>query len=263
MKIATWNVNSIRTRQTQVLDWLQQHPVEVLCLQETKVVDDSFPRSPFAEAGYEMCISGQKSYNGVAILSRSSLENVTVGFTPILDAETVGIFDDQKRLIAATVDGIRIISVYVPNGGAYDSDKYHYKLQWLQLLRQYLESSIDKYPNLCICGDFNLVPDDRDIHKPARPQDFIVGTTTAEREALQEILPLDLVDAFREFTTEGGHYSWWDYRAASFRRNAGWRIDHHYITPSLRDRAVACIIDKQPRSQTKPSDHVPVILELK
>jgi exodeoxyribonuclease III len=262
IKIATWNVNSIRIRQDQVKDWLLQNLIEVLCLQETKVVDRDFPRTPFEELGYHVYISGQKAYNGVAILSRSPLENVGTGFTAILDEEKVGEFDEQKRLICGTIQGIRVISTYVPNGGAIDSDKYQYKLRWLQLLHEYLQKIIDNQEELCICGDFNIAPDERDIYKPTKPEDGVVGTTPPERYALKEILELGLTDAFRKFVEEGGHYSWWDYRAAAFQRNRGWRIDHHYLTSGLCDRAVACTIDKATRKLPQPSDHVPVIVEL-
>jgi len=263
IKIATWNVNSIRTRQDLVKDWLLQNPVEVLCLQETKVVDRDFPRAPFEELGYHVYISGQKAYNGVAIFSRSPLENVGTGFAAILGAEKVGDLDDQKRLICGNIAGIRIVSTYVPNGGTIDSDKYEYKLRWLKLLQEYLQQIIDSGEELCICGDFNIAPDDRDIYKVTKPEDGVVGTTPPERYALKEILELGLTDAFRKFEAEGGHYSWWDYRAAAFQRNRGWRIDHHYLTAGLCDRAVSCTIDKAQREFPKPSDHVPVILELK
>lgn len=262
IKIATWNVNSIRIRQDHVKDWLLQNQIDVLCLQETKVIDRDFPRMPFEELGYHIYISGQKAYNGVAIFSRSPLENVCTGFAAVLGEEKVGEFDEQKRLICGTIQGIRIISTYVPNGGAIDSDKYQYKLRWLQLLQDYLKKIIDNNEELCICGDFNIAPDDRDIYKPTKPEDGVVGTTPPERYALKEILELGLTDAFRKFVEEGGHYSWWDYRAAAFQRNRGWRIDHHYLTPGLCDRAVSCTIDKTPRTLPQPSDHVPVIVEL-
>lgn len=261
MKIATWNVNSIRTRQQIVLDWLQANPVEVLCLQETKVVDDKFPRSPFAELGYDIHTNGQKSYNGVAIFSLSQMTDVTIGFTPILGGDVVGEFDEQKRAIAATIDDIRIINLYVPNGASVGSDKYNYKLHWLKLLREYVNKTLDNFPNLCICGDFNIVPEDRDIHDAEACKNS-VGLSPAERQALEEIRKLGLADAFRKFTSEGGHYSWWDYRAAGFPRNRGWRIDHHYLSKPLYDRAKSCIIDKEPRTWVRPSDHTPVILEL-
>ncbi|MGB5897320.1 MAG: exodeoxyribonuclease III [Geitlerinemataceae cyanobacterium] len=262
IKIATWNVNSIRIRQHHVKDWLLQNSVDVLCLQETKVVDRDFPRMPFEELGYHVYISGQKAYNGVAILSRSPMENVGTGFAAILGEEKVGDLDEQKRLICGTIAGIRVISTYVPNGGTIDSEKYQYKLRWLKLLQDYLKQIIDSGEELCICGDFNIVPDDRDIYKPTKPEDGIVGTTPPERHALKEILELGLTDAFRQFEEEGGHYSWWDYRAAAFPRNRGWRIDHHYLTPALSDQAISCTIDKSTRTLTQPSDHVPVIVEL-
>jgi exodeoxyribonuclease III len=261
MQIATWNVNSIRTRLDHVINWLLSNPVEVLCLQETKVVDPDFPRSRFVEMGYHVYISGQKSYNGVAIICRQPLENVTTGFTPILGAERVESFDDQKRIISGIFDDICVISVYVPNGGDLDSDKYNYKLKWLNLLQDYLQITIDKYPKLCICGDFNIAPDDRDIFDPKKLEGA-VGLTKPEREALKEILGLGLKDAFRKFTTEGGHYSWWDYRAGAFPKNRGWRIDHHYLSTPLYTEAKSCIIDLEPRQLEKPSDHTPVVVEI-
>lgn len=262
IKIATWNVNSIRIRQEHVKNWLLENPIDVLCLQETKVVDRDFPRTPFEELGYRVYTCGQKSYNGVALLSRSPLENVGTGFAAVLDEEEVGEFDEQKRLICGTIQGIRIISTYVPNGGTIDSDKYPYKLRWLNLLQNYLRKIIENGEDLCICGDFNIAPDERDIYKSTTPEDGIVGTTPPERHALKEILELGLTDAFRKFESGGGHYTWWDYRAAAFPRNRGWRIDHHYLTPALSDRAVSCTIDKAPRKLPQPSDHVPVIVEV-
>ncbi len=260
MKIATWNVNSIRTRIEHVIDWLQANPVEVLCLQETKVIDKDFPLQPFLDIGYNCHISGQKSYNGVAMLSRSPLGQVSAGFAPILGDETVGIFDEQKRLITGVIDDIRVICVYVPNGSEVGCDKYVYKLHWLKLLQKYLQIALDKSPNLCICGDFNIVPSDRDIYAPKACANS-AGLSVPERLALQEIIELGLNDPFRKFTSEAGHYSWWDYRAASFPRNNGWRIDHHYLSPSLYEKATNCTIDISPRKLVKPSDHAPVIVE--
>ncbi|MGE5658085.1 MAG: exodeoxyribonuclease III [Actinomycetota bacterium] len=261
MKIATWNVNSIRTRLEQVTDWLQTNSIEVLCLQETKVIDQDFPQQPFTELGYQCYISGQKSYNGVAILSRLPVTDISVGFTPILGAEQVGNLDDQKRLITGVIGEIRIISAYVPNGAEVGSDKYSYKLTWLNLLRNYLKILIAQSPYLCICGDFNIAPDDRDIHNPSAYKNRIMASP-AERQALKEILDLGLGDAFRKFTEEGGHFSWWDYRAAAFQRNWGWRIDHHYLSVPLYEQAKSCMIDKSPRKLPKPSDHTPVIVEI-
>ena len=262
MKVATWNVNSIRTRLEHVLDWLHQNPVDVLCLQETKVVDADFPRSPFEQLGYHLYVSGQKSYNGVALLSCSPLADVRTGFTPVLsrsrhiDSEDL---DEQKRAIAGIVDGIRVVNVYVPNGSSVGSEKYEYKLRWLKVLQEYLRSLLQDSAALCICGDFNIALEDRDIHDPARKGQIMA--TELERQALREILELGFADAFRKFTTEGGHFSWWDYRTGAFRRNLGWRIDHHYLTPDLYKRAKHCIIDISPRKLLKPSDHAPVIVE--
>lgn len=260
MQIATWNVNSIRTRKEQVLQWLQSHPVDILCLQETKVTDDLFPRSPFEELGYYVYVSGQKSYNGVAILSRSPLENVATGFANFL-GESVAEFDRQKRFLTGTLDNMRIVNLYVPNGGEIDSEKYDYKLKWLAVLYDTLQKWLQAESNILVCGDFNIVLEARDVHDP----DVIgkrIMASDAERKALQQLLDLGMADAFRKFTSEGGHYSWWDYRGGSFRRNRGWRIDHHYLTPSLHERATACSIDIEPRRQEKPSDHVPVTVEI-
>jgi exodeoxyribonuclease-3 len=260
MKIATWNVNSIRTRKEQVLAWLQANPVDLLCLQETKVIDPDFPRSPFEKLGYHLYISGQKAYNGVAIFSRQPLEDVSLGFTAILDENTVQSFDEQKRVIAGTINGIRIINLYVPNGASVGSEKYLYKLSWLKLLKEYLQKTLEKTPNICVCGDFNIALEDRDIHDPKGRENHIMASDT-ERQALKEILDLGLADAFRKFNSESGQFSWWDYRAASFPRNKGWRIDHHYLSSSLYEKAKSCIIDKTPRKLEKPSDHTPVIVE--
>ena len=262
MKIATWNVNSIRTRLEQVVNWLGENKVDVLCLQETKVVDKDFPRSPLEQLGYHVYISGQKSYNGVAILSQKPMTDVSMGFKPILGESKVSDFDEQKRLITGIVDNIRIIGVYVPNGSTFGSDKYDYKLKWLELLHQYLEKLLKEREKLCICGDFNIAPDDRDIHFTLSPNDQITGTTAVERQALEKILKLGLADAFRKFTPEAGHYSWWDYRTQAFARQRGWRIDHHYLSPQLYQQATDCTIDIAPRMLTKPSDHAPVIVEL-
>ncbi|HEY9873637.1 MAG TPA: exodeoxyribonuclease III [Candidatus Obscuribacterales bacterium] len=280
MKIATWNVNSIRTRLDHVVQWLQENPVDVLCLQETKVVDEKFPRSPLEEIGYHLYVSGQKSYNGVAILSRAPLADVSTGFAAVLGENNVGDLDEQKRVITGVVDGIRIVNLYVPNGASVGSEKYAYKLRWLEVLREYLQTLIknqspvaqasrllekeelEATPNpksICICGDFNIAPEDRDIHDPAAYKGRIMASEK-ERQALQSILELGLADAFRKFTQEGGHFSWWDYRTAAFRRNWGWRIDHHYLTPDLYDRATSCTIDVAPRKLAQPSDHTPVIV---
>lgn len=262
MKIATWNVNSIRTRLEQVTNWLQENPVDVLCLQETKVVDELFPIAAFETLGYKTYISGQKSYNGVALISRQPLAEVSKGFAPILGENRVGNFDEQKRVITGVIGDIRIVNLYVPNGSSVGSEKYEYKLKWLILLQQYLQILLEKTPyNLCICGDFNIALEDIDIHNP-KGRETKVMATDLERQALKTVLELGLIDVFRKFTSEGGHYSWWDYRTGGFKRNWGWRIDHIYLTPGLCDRSTNCTIDIEPRKLTQPSDHAPVIVTL-
>lgn len=262
MKIATWNVNSIRTRQQLVLDWLQKHQVDILCLQETKVVDDDFPLTPFQELGYHIYISGQKAYNGVAIFSSTPLEEINIGFTPVLGADVVGDLDGQKRLITGVVKNIRIVNVYIPNGASVDSEKYEYKLQWLHLLREYLHHLIKTEKlDICLCGDFNIAPEDRDIYNPQNKQNHIMSSPK-EREALAAIAELGFDDALRKFTQAEGFYTWWDYRASGFSRNRGWRIDHHYLTENLYQRLTDCVIDIEPRKEIKPSDHAPVIIDL-
>lgn len=261
MQIATWNVNSIRTRQQIVTDWLQQNPVDVLCLQETKVRDEQFPLAPFEDIGYNLYISGQKSYNGVAIFSKKPLTEVSRGFGAVLGDDVVGDFDEQKRVISGIVDNVRIVNLYVPNGSAINSEKYEYKLGWLALLQKYLQTLREsELKEICICGDFNIALEDKDIYNPKGKEKHIMSSPT-EREALQQVLSVGLQDVFRKFTTEEGHYSWWDYRAAGFARNRGWRIDHHYLTPQLYQQATKCWIDVEPRKKEKPSDHAPVVVE--
>ncbi|MBF2049538.1 MAG: exodeoxyribonuclease III [Leptolyngbya sp. IPPAS B-1204] len=265
MNVATWNVNSIRTRLDHLIRWLENNrlennPVDVLCLQETKVTDAEFPTAAIEALGYQVYISGQKSYNGVALLSRAPIETVTVGFAPLL-GDTVADLDEQKRVISGVVSGVYILNLYVPNGSAIGSDKYQYKLRWLATLRDYLKTLLPQQPHILVCGDFNIAPEDRDIHDPTGRETKVMASD-AERQALQQaVFDLGFVDAFRQFSQES-EFTWWDYRAAAFRRNMGWRIDHHYLSPQLRPRAKRCLIDKAPRSWEKPSDHVPVIVEL-
>jgi len=261
MKIATWNVNSIRTRSPQVVDWLQQTAVDVLCLQETKVIDQDFPKTPFEELGYHLYYSGQKSYNGVAIFSRHPMTEIFTGFASLIDAAED--IEAQKRVITGVIEGIRIINLYVPNGSAVGSDKYDFKLRWLKHLKEYLTTLKAKSSiGLCICGDFNIALQDIDIYNPKGKENHIMASSE-ERQTLHDILTtLQLKDSFRKFTSETGHYSWWDYRTGAFKRNYGWRIDHIYLTPELYQQASSCVIDITPRQQTQPSDHTPVILEL-
>jgi exodeoxyribonuclease III len=263
MQIATWNVNSIRTRLGIVTDWLQKHPVDVLCVQETKVVDEQFPIAAIEACGYHAYISGQKSYNGVAMFSQQPLTDVRIGFEGILGADVVGDLDAQKRVITGTLDGIQIVNLYVPNGNAVDSEKYPYKLQWLELLGKYLKTAISSgQESICVCGDFNIALEDLDIHSKTTAKDRVMATDP-ERELLtKSVIDLGFKDSFRKFTTDGGHYSWWDYRQQGFERNRGWRIDHLYLTPDLLDRATSCAIDIEPRGLVQPSDHAPVIVEI-
>lgn len=261
MKIATWNVNSIRTRLPHVTQWLTEHSVDVLCLQETKVVDQDFPHEAVNAIGYQAAISGQKSYNGVALLSQQPLEDVSTGFSPIVGAAAVGDLDDQKRVITGQLGDVRIVNLYVPNGSAIGSEKYEYKLRWLAVLKTYLHQLLADHEALLVCGDFNIALEDRDIHDPKGKETHIMSSPK-EREVLTDVLSIGLRDAFRKFHDDGGHFSWWDYRAASFRRNRGWRIDHHYLSAPLYDRATSCVIDMEPRGLEKPSDHTPVIVEI-
>lgn len=261
MQIATWNVNSIRTRLTHITDWLAENPIDVLCLQETKVVDKDFPEEAIQTVGYRAYFSGQKSYNGVAMLSQQPLTDIKTGFAAILGQELVGDLDEQKRVITGMLDDVRIVNLYVPNGSAIASEKYDYKMRWLTVLKTYLEKLLADHEHLLVCGDFNIALEDRDIHDPEGKEKHIMSSPK-EREMLTDVLSVGLQDAFRKFHQDGGHFSWWDYRAASFPRNRGWRIDHHYLSPKLYDRAQSCVIDVEPRGLEKPSDHTPVIVEI-
>ena len=226
------------------------------------MIDADFPIAPFESLGYHLYISGQKSYNGVAIFSKQAMTEVSAGFTPVIGEVLAEEFDEQKRVITGIINDIRIINLYVPNGSSVGSDKYQYKLRWLATLREYLAKILlSGSREICVCGDFNIALADIDIYDPKKRPDPIMYSP-AEREALRKVLELGLRDAFRKFTAEGGHYSWWDYRSGGFDRNRGWRIDHLYLTPNLYDRAIDCTIDREPRKQEKPSDHTPVIVEL-
>ena len=259
MQIATWNVNSIRTRLDQVLTWLAANPqLDLLCLQETKVIDADFPRLPFEQLGWHVEIYGQKSYNGVAIASRQPLQQVRKGFGAVVPTATE--LDQQKRVICGVYEGITLVNLYVPNGSEVGSDKYEYKLNWLATLQTYLAQLSHTSPDIAVCGDFNVAPTDLDIYDPKGREQKVMATDL-ERQALALALP-NFQDALRKFEPGGGQYSWWDYRSGGFARNRGWRIDHHYLSPSLYSRAIACWIDPEPRRQPQPSDHTPVIVEL-
>jgi exodeoxyribonuclease-3 len=262
MRIATWNVNSVRTRLEQVLAWLAAEQPEVLCLQETKVADELFPLAPFRALGYEAAISGQKAYNGVAILSRLPIEDVRVGFAALLpdDPEAPGL-GEQKRVISAQIAGLRVLNLYVPNGSSLRSEKYAYKLEWLACLKRYLDAQERQGEPLVMVGDFNIALEARDIHDPARLNGGIMASEP-ERQALQAALGERLEDGFRLFEPESGHWSWWDYRTAGWETGRGWRIDHIYLDAELRDQALGCTIDAPMRGNPQPSDHAPVIINL-
>ncbi len=262
MRIATWNVNSVRTRLDQVVAWLQQERPEVLCLQETKVTDELFPRAAFEALGYQVVISGQKAYNGVALLSLLPLDDVQVGFEALLpgDPEAPGL-SEQKRVISALVDGVRVLNLYVPNGSSLSSEKYAYKLEWLACLQRYLAVQETQGDPLCMVGDFNIGPEDRDLPDPKRQTGGIMASQ-AEREALQLVLGDRLSDVFRVFESDTGHWSWWDYRSGAWDRDKGWRIDHIYLTDDLLSCATGCLIHKATRGNEQPSDHAPVVVNL-
>ncbi|MEX0589000.1 MAG: exodeoxyribonuclease III [Cyanobium sp.] len=262
MRIATWNVNSVRTRLDQVLAWLAQERPEVLCLQETKVTDELFPRQAFEALGYSVAISGQKAYNGVAILSLLPLDDVQVGFDVLLpdDPEAPGL-GEQKRVISALVDGIRVLNLYVPNGSSLTSEKYAYKLEWLACLRRYLAVQEQQGEPLCMVGDFNIGPEARDLPDPKRLGGGIMASE-AERQALRDALGERLDDVFRVFEPSSGHWSWWDYRSGAWDRDQGWRIDHIYLTQDLTACATGCVIHKATRGNDQPSDHAPVVVNL-
>jgi exodeoxyribonuclease III len=260
MKIATWNVNSVRTRLDHVVNWLRETSVDVLCLQETKVVDELFPRQELSALGYEAAVLGQKSYNGVALVSKLPIANLSHGFAPVL-GDSIGDLDDQKRVISATISDLTIVNLYVPNGSAVDSEKYLYKLRWLEALGNYLQKRLQETDRLLVCGDFNVALEDIDIHNPKGREKMVMATDVERLAVKQAVLDLGLTDVFRKFNSEPEQFSWWDYRTGAFRRNAGWRIDHIYLSSALYQQAIGCTIDRSPRELTQPSDHTPVIVE--
>ncbi|UGQ47691.1 exodeoxyribonuclease III [Massilia endophytica] len=253
MKIATWNVNSLNVRLPHLLNWLQENPVDILCIQETKLTDDKFPRAEIEAAGYQVEFSGQKTYNGVAILSRLPMSEV-VRNNPKYP-------DEQQRILAATIGGMRIVCAYVPNGQAVDSDKYVYKLGWMQSLRDWLAEELAHNPQLAVLGDYNVAPEDRDVHDPAAWEGE-VHVSPRERAALQEIMAVGLVDSYRLFEQPEKTFSWWDYRMLRFQKNQGLRIDHILLSAPLAARCTECRIDRAPRKWKQPSDHAPVIATL-
>lgn len=253
MRLATWNVNSLGVRLPQVLDWLAAHPVDVLALQELKLTDDKFPAQAFADAGYQAQWLGQKTYNGVALISRTPAADVVKNIP--------GFADEQSRVLCATIDGVRVIGAYFPNGQAPGSDKFAYKMAWLTALLEWVKAEMAAHPQLVLMGDYNITFDDADVWDPDGLRESI-HCTTEERTHLQALIGLGLHDAHRLFEQPPKSFSWWDYRMLGFQKNRGLRIDHILITDALKARATACTIDRAPRKNTQPSDHAPVVLTL-
>jgi len=253
MRIATWNVNSLAVRLPQVLAWLAANPVDVLVLQETKLSDDRFPHAEIEAAGYRVQWHGQKTYNGVALLSRTAAGEVVRNIP--------GHDDAQARVIAGSVNGVRVIGAYFPNGQAPGSDKFEYKLQWLRALRDWVREELALHPRLVLLGDFNIAPEDRDVYDPVAWEGQI-HCTPEEREHFRKLVALGLHDAFRLFEQPPKSWSWWDYRNLAFRKNQGLRIDHILVSEALKPRVQACSIDKAPRRNERPSDHAPVLVTL-
>ena len=253
MQLATWNINSLTVRLPQVLDWLAANPVDVLALQELKLADDKFPTQAFADIGYQAQCFGQKTYNGVALLSKAPASDVIRNIP--------GFADEQSRVLCATIDGVRVIGAYFPNGQEPGSEKFAYKMRWLDALRDWVRTEMAAHPQLVLMGDYNITFDDADVLDPVGLRETI-HCTTEERTHLQALIGLGLCDAVRLFPQPVKNYSWWDYRDLAFRRNRGLRIDHILISEALKARSTACGIDKAPRKNERPSDHAPVVLTL-
>lgn len=252
MKVATWNINSMNVRQGHVLEWLAAQDPDVLVLQEIKQLTEKFPAAALGDVGFESIASGQKTYNGVAVVSKTPPTDPVTDFP---DFE-----DPQRRILASTIDGVRIIDLYVPNGSAVGSDKYEYKLRWLASLQTFLRAELERNDNLIVLGDFNIAPSDEDVYDAEKWGDDIL-CSPLERKALAAILDLGLTDVFRRFEQPEKTFSWWDYRAAGFRRNAGLRIDLILASDAMAKRCTACYVDKEPRAWERPSDHAPVVAE--
>lgn len=252
MKIATWNVNSMNVRLPHVLEWLDASAPDVLVLQEIKQVTEKFPADALAEVGYQSIANGQKTYNGVAVISRAEPADAVLEF-PDLD-------DPQRRVLAATIDGIRVVDLYIPNGSEVGSEKYEYKLRWLASLHNFLQDELTRHEKLVVLGDFNIAPADEDVYDAEKWGDAIL-CSPKEREALGNLIDLGLTDVFRKFEQPEKSFSWWDYRAAGFRRNAGLRIDLILTSDAMTERCTASYVDKEPRAWERPSDHAPVIAE--
>jgi exodeoxyribonuclease-3 len=253
MKIASWNVNSLKVRLPHVLDWLAKVQPDALCLQELKLEDKKFPMAELAAAGYSAVVSGQKTYNGVAILSKSPATDVVMGIP--------GFSDEQKRVITATVAGIRLVCAYFPNGQSLESEKYQYKLKWLAALTVWLKEELKHHPRLALLGDYNIAPEDRDVHDPKawEGQNLV---SEPERQGFRDLVALGLTDAFRTVEQPPGLFTWWDYRMMAFRRKMGLRIDHILLSAPLVPALTSCVVDIEPRKLERPSDHAPVMVEL-
>ena len=252
MKIATWNVNSLKVRLGHTLEWLDIAKPDVLVLQEIKQATEAFPADKFEEVGYKGIASGQKTYNGVAVISRAEPQDPVTDFP--------GFDDPQRRILATTIDGVRVVNLYVPNGSEVGSEKYDYKLGWLEALKGFLEAEMNEHDDVVVLGDFNIAPDDRDVYDPEKWGDAIL-CSPREREALKALIDLGLSDVYRQFDQPEQTFSWWDYRAAGFRRNAGLRIDLILASGDLAGKCTASYIDREPRTWDRPSDHTPVIAE--
>jgi exodeoxyribonuclease-3 len=249
MRVTTWNVNSLKVRLPQVLEWLKTHQPDVLCLQETKLEDAKFPAEEIRAAGYEVQFSGQKTYNGVAILSKAPATAALMGVP--------GFDDPQKRVLAATIDGVRVVCLYVPNGQTVESEKYRYKLDWLNKIHQWLIGELAANERLVVVGDFNIAPDERDVHDPKAWEGQVLFSAP-ERAAFQTLLAIGLKDSFRLFEQPPASFTWWDYRMNAFKRKMGLRIDHVLLSQRLAAACTACSIDLEPRKNERPSDHAPV-----
>ena len=254
MKIATWNINSIKVRLPHVLDWLAAQAPDVLLLQELKCTDENFPADAFAQAGYKTAVHGQKTYNGVAIVSKHPIKDIITGLPGDKG-------DEQARYIEATVQGIRVASIYLPNGNPVDTDKYPYKLKWFDRLIQQARGLLAQEVPVVLGGDYNVIPEPRDCHNPAAWEGDALFLLDSRRK-LRTLANLGYTEAFRAFNDEDGQYTFWDYQAGAWQRNNGIRIDHFFLSPHAADRARACIIDKEPRGREKASDHTPVILDI-
>ena len=253
MRIASWNVNSLKVRLPQVLNWLAKHRPDALCLQELKLEDANFPRDAIQAAGYFAAHSGQKTYNGVAILSREPAANIVCGIA--------GFDDPQRRVISADVGGVRLVCAYVPNGQSLDSDKYRYKLDWLAAFSTWLERNLAGHARLAVLGDYNIAPEDRDVHDPKAWEGQVL-VSPPERAAFRRLIALGFSDSFRLFEQPEKSYTWWDYRMNGFKRNLGLRIDHILLSPGLAANCASCAIDLEPRRHERPSDHAPVVAEI-